>query len=103
MNEKPVRTPVIVYQTKQEPTDDFTGKFHMTSPVNFKITGIPVMEMVKNMKSLCNRVYNIQGRPQQGWSRVSRSGNLVHDAQWYDFATVLIPSKDIFNNIDPVF
>ena len=26
MNEKPVRTPVIVYQTKQEPTDDFTGK-----------------------------------------------------------------------------
>ena len=50
MNEKPVRTPVIVYQTKQEPTDDFTGKFHMTSPVNFKITGIPVMEMVKNIE-----------------------------------------------------
>ena len=36
-------------------------------------------------------------------SRASRSGNLVHDAQWYDFATVLIPSKDILNNIDPVF
>ena len=39
MNEKPVRTPVIVYQTKQEPTDDLTGKF---SPVNFRITGLPV-------------------------------------------------------------
>ena len=32
--------------------------------------------------------------------RVSRSGNLVHDALWYDFATVLIPTKDAFNYIN---
>ena len=40
---------------------------------------------------------------QMGWSlvlRVSRSGNLVHDVPWYDFATVLIPTKDAFNYIN---
>ena len=35
MNEKPVRTPVIVYQTKQEPTDDLTGKVFRDFNANF--------------------------------------------------------------------
>ena len=46
MNEKPVRTPVIVYQTKQEPTDDFTGK-SVSFQIFFKITGHSVNEIVK--------------------------------------------------------
>ena len=44
MNEKPVRTPVIVYQTKQEPTDDFTGK-SVSFKIFFKITGHLVDEI----------------------------------------------------------
>ena len=48
MNEKPVRTPVIVYQTKQEPTDDFTGKSPVNfKPVIFKITGPPVSQRAR--------------------------------------------------------